>query len=115
MDITYGIEVLAENDPYVEMAEAALDSVNRAATPGAYMVDIFPLLKFVPAWVPGAGFQRKAKEWKKLLDDVIDLPYALLKKQMVSEIFGVGMSKLTSYNTRLRVSKGPRLFPNRFH
>lgn len=115
MDITYGIEVLAENDPYVEMAEAALDSVNRASTPGAYMVDVFPLLKFVPAWVPGAGFQRKAKEWKRLLDDVIDMPYAVLKKQMASEILGIGMRRLTSYNIRPMVSKGPRLSPNRFH
>lgn len=88
MDITYGIEVLPENDPYIQTAEAALEAVHRASTPGAFLVDMFPLLKFVPAWTPGAGFQRKAEKWKKLLEDVIEMPYAVLKKQMVRVILG---------------------------
>lgn len=83
MDITYGIEILPENDPYVQTAEAALEGVQIASTPGAFLVEVFPLLKFVPAWVPGAGFQRKALHWRRLLEDVFEKPYDLLKKQIV--------------------------------
>lgn len=85
MDITYGIEILPEDDPYVQTAEAVLEGVQIASTPGAFLVEAFPLLKFVPAWVPGAGFQRKALQWRRLLEDVFEKPYDLLKKQMVSE------------------------------
>ena len=29
-----------------------------AFVPGRYWVEFFPFLRFVPAWVPGAGFQK---------------------------------------------------------
>lgn len=43
MDVVYGIDVLASNDPYVETAEKALASVAVAGTPGAFLVDFFPI------------------------------------------------------------------------
>ena len=34
-------------------------------TPGAFLVDIIPILKYVPEWFPGANFQRKAAMMRK--------------------------------------------------
>ena len=42
------------------------------------------VVKYVPEWVPGAGFQRQAREWKALMDQVNDVPYHFVKNQMVS-------------------------------
>lgn len=89
MDITYGIEVLPENDPYIELAVAAMDGINTAGIPGAFLVDVFPLLKYVPAWAPGAGFQRKAKEWRRLFDELIQTPFSESLKKMVMEILAI--------------------------
>ncbi|KAK0232582.1 cytochrome P450 [Armillaria fumosa] len=75
MSITYGIDTLPEGDPFVTAAEDALHTIAMAAIPGTFLVDSLPFLKYVPAWVPGAGFQRKANEWKVLARRMVDMPY----------------------------------------
>ncbi|KAG7087610.1 hypothetical protein E1B28_013559 [Marasmius oreades] len=48
LSIAYGIEVLPENDPLVALAEEGVRAIVLAARPGAYLVESFPLLKYVP-------------------------------------------------------------------
>ncbi|KAL0066309.1 hypothetical protein AAF712_006740 [Marasmius tenuissimus] len=47
-------------------AERASDVATHALNPGTYMVDTLPILEHLPAWFPGAGFKRKAREWNRL-------------------------------------------------
>ena len=47
-------------------------------------MDIFPWLRHMPKWMPGAGFLRKAEIWKKKMEDFVDLPYEFVKKAMVN-------------------------------
>ncbi|KAF7978460.1 hypothetical protein HWV62_664 [Athelia sp. TMB] len=70
MNIAYGLEGHPENDHFMQIAEEAVSSIEKASIPGTFLVDIIPLLKYVPAWAPGAGFQRKAEAWKTTLDDL---------------------------------------------
>ncbi|KAL0066758.1 hypothetical protein AAF712_006149 [Marasmius tenuissimus] len=81
--VTYGLDVKGPNDPVVRTAERAVEMANHAATPGAFMVDALPILKYVPAWFPGAGFKRKAREWNNLYVEMGTLPFGIAKKQMV--------------------------------
>jgi hypothetical protein len=39
-------------------------------------------VKYVPSWVPGAGFKRTAQAWKNNLEAVANKPYAFVKQQM---------------------------------
>ncbi|KAF8874938.1 cytochrome P450 [Infundibulicybe gibba] len=64
MDVTYGIKVKEKNDPYVETVETSLEGIVAAGVPGAFLVDFMPILKYVPEWMPGAGFKRKAAHWR---------------------------------------------------
>ncbi|KAJ7289105.1 cytochrome P450 [Mycena rebaudengoi] len=80
MSIAYGIDTLPSNDPYMETAEAAIDALAQAAVPGRYLVDVIPVLKYVPAWFIGAGFRRQAREWKKLTDKMVQLPFQAAKR-----------------------------------
>ncbi|KZP29761.1 cytochrome P450 [Athelia psychrophila] len=82
LDIAYGIEVLPVGDPYIRTAEASFLCVSQATLPGAFLVDMLPILKHVPSWMPGAGFQRKAKEWKKLTDAVYQEPFTAVKQDL---------------------------------
>ncbi|KAI9059151.1 CyP450 monooxygenase [Trametes sanguinea] len=72
---TYGIEIAEDNDEYLVIAEQALDSFNQAFIPGKYLVETFPVLRFLPSWLPGAKFQREAKIWKSRVHKLRDVPW----------------------------------------
>ncbi|KAK7451737.1 hypothetical protein VKT23_012417 [Stygiomarasmius scandens] len=84
LSVAYGIEVLSENDPYIAAADAALDTFCIAARPGSFLVDAIPWLKYVPEWMPGAEFKRKAKEWRKLARKMIEMPFETAKKNYLA-------------------------------
>ncbi|KAJ7723505.1 cytochrome P450 [Mycena maculata] len=82
MSVAYGIDVLPVGDPYVELAREAVHTLAAANIPGKYLVDSIPNLKYVPAWLPGAGFKRKANGWSKLARAMRDVPFEETKRQM---------------------------------
>ncbi|KAF9524343.1 cytochrome P450 [Crepidotus variabilis] len=82
MSVAYGIEVKPKDDVYIQTAERGVYPLTVAAVPGSFLVDLLPILKYVPAWFPGAGFQTKARQWKRLATDMIELPYAEAKKNI---------------------------------
>lgn len=67
--VVYGVEVASENDPYIALMEQVLESAE-AFTPGAFMVELLPWLRHVPAWVPGAGFQKTLARWHRCTREV---------------------------------------------
>ncbi|KAJ6580647.1 cytochrome P450 [Mycena capillaripes] len=97
MDVTYGIGVHSSDDPYIHIAKDAMHGVSVASIPGAFLVDTIPALKYVPEWVPGAGFQRKAREWRKVTRDLIDVPFAEAKRKIA---LGTSAISFTSLNLR---------------
>ncbi|KAJ7483474.1 cytochrome P450 [Mycena latifolia] len=84
MSVAYGIDVLPKNDPYVTLAQHAVQSEAIALVPGRFLVDSIPILKYVPEWFPGANFKRKAREWKKLSQSMVDKPFAEAKRNIAS-------------------------------
>ncbi|KAF7358497.1 hypothetical protein MVEN_00900400 [Mycena venus] len=95
MDIAYGIKVLPSDDPYIQMAETAMHDASNASIPGAFLVDTFPALKYVPSWFPGAGFKRKAKEWRKVVHEVLEKPFQETKRNIA---MGTAHPSFTSLN-----------------
>ncbi|KAF8646893.1 hypothetical protein AX16_007058, partial [Volvariella volvacea WC 439] len=85
--ITYGIKAKPQGDPFIELPDRAVRAVAEAVVPGRFLVDALPWLKYVPEWVPFAGFQRKAREWRKITMDGVDLPYQAAKKEILSGTF----------------------------
>ncbi|CAK5266703.1 unnamed protein product [Mycena citricolor] len=82
ISVAYGIDVLPEDDPYIELGVQALSVGGEAMTQGAFWVDYISLLKYVPEWFPGAGFQRKAREWKAIGRRALDIPIAEVRRRM---------------------------------
>ncbi|KAF9261074.1 cytochrome P450 [Marasmius fiardii PR-910] len=79
MNVIYGIRIADEDDHFITVAETALDGMAKAAHPGAFLVDIFPIMKHIPAWFPFAGFQKKAQYWKKAVVEMRNAPFALVE------------------------------------
>jgi hypothetical protein len=91
------------NDPYVQLVEEASRSTSLATIPGAFLVDIFPssmnqpycygsgrsyyfplTVKYIPEWMPGGGFKKQAREWRKLSEAMVEVPYKMVKDRHVS-------------------------------
>ncbi|KAF8592281.1 cytochrome P450 [Ramaria rubella] len=80
MEILYGIKVLPKDDPYIKVAEEAFAVGSAAANPGSFLVDTLPILKYVPEWMPGAGFKIKARIWRELITQMPVMPFMACKK-----------------------------------
>ena len=87
MKITYGIDVKESDDPYILVAKEAINGMHEASIPGAFLVDLFPMLKFVPSWFPGAGFQMKAAHWREVNKAMTENPFHYVKEQFVGSCF----------------------------
>jgi hypothetical protein len=86
ISIAYGVDVQQKDDPYVATAEKGVHPLVAAGVPGAFLVDTFPWLKYIPDWMPFAGFKRKAKEWRKLALAMIEVPFEAGKQKFVSNM-----------------------------
>jgi hypothetical protein len=92
MKIGYGITVQDSDDPYISNAERALNGIAEAGIPGTFLVDLFPILKYVPSWFPGASFQKKAAGWRELLNKMAEKPFRHVQEQLVQVHFWELMS-----------------------
>ncbi|KAG0709796.1 cytochrome P450 [Suillus ampliporus] len=85
--ISHGYEVDENNDPFIDLADRALDQFSQSSAPGAFIVDIVPFCKvIVPEWFPGAGFKRTAREWHETLAQMVATPHNFVKDQMAAGI-----------------------------
>ncbi|KAF9466021.1 cytochrome P450 [Collybia nuda] len=82
MDVTYGIKISETDDPYISTAEEAVNGISQAAIPGQFIVDFLPILNYVPSWMPGASFRRKAKYWKSLNVEMMERPFEHVKQPL---------------------------------
>ena len=90
-----------KDDPYIILAEKAVSMVGKVATPGAYLVNSFPIrvslfdlmqidiemdptaVKHIPEWFPGAAFHKVAKEGRALSKATRFMPIDELKAKIV--------------------------------
>ncbi|EKM54974.1 uncharacterized protein PHACADRAFT_142793 [Phanerochaete carnosa HHB-10118-sp] len=79
LHITYGLDIQDHDDPYIAAAERGGQIASACMIPGSYLVDLVPILKYVPEWFPGAGFKRQAREWRKEVEHTINAPFAAIK------------------------------------
>ncbi|KAI0854591.1 cytochrome P450 [Xylaria cubensis] len=86
LKIAYGYTAESHRpDVLINMVGDAMEKFARAAVPGAFMVDLFPLLRKLPDWAPGAAFKKLAREWASELSDITEKPYAFVKHQMAQD------------------------------
>jgi hypothetical protein len=86
MDVAYGIKVSDTNDPYISTIEESMQGFVEAGTPGRFLVDQLPILKYVPSWMPGTNFKRLAARWRALNVEVLNKPYEHVKESLVSSL-----------------------------
>ncbi|KAL1941769.1 hypothetical protein VTO73DRAFT_6769 [Trametes versicolor] len=76
MHATYGIQIAEKDDKYVKMAEDGIEAFSNLLVPGKYLVEQFPVLRFLPKWMPGAQFRRDAADATIVVHGVRDVPWS---------------------------------------
>jgi len=75
ISLAYGLDIKETDDPHVNRAETAVESITDVTGSGVYLVDILPILRHVPSWVPGAAFREQANISRKIQEEFRHLPY----------------------------------------
>ncbi|KZT69371.1 cytochrome P450 [Daedalea quercina L-15889] len=109
LQYVYGHRVESDDDEYLHIIETALDETMSSAAPGAALVDFLPFLKHIPAWLPGAGFKRRALKAKKTVREAARRTYALamnkIKEDCMNEAVLPSLIKKASANGTLEAEQ----------
>ncbi|KAB5591457.1 Cytochrome P450 family oxidoreductase [Ceratobasidium theobromae] len=98
--ITYGYEPMTKEDPFIVRVHRAFQHLKYAAST-YHLVNDFPILRYVPAWVPGAGFQKLGRKGAELRTGFADEAFKMVFDQVCQ-----GKVKQPCYVSRLLESKG---------
>ncbi|PFH52584.1 hypothetical protein AMATHDRAFT_74066 [Amanita thiersii Skay4041] len=99
--ISHGYEVKENNDPFIELADRATEQFSLATAPGRFLVDFMPTLRYVPSWLPGAGFQKKAAAWSATLSNMVEQPHNFVKQQLAAGTAAISFSSAFLESKRL--------------
>ncbi|KAF9451158.1 cytochrome P450 [Macrolepiota fuliginosa MF-IS2] len=80
--LTYGLPVLRNHDPLIQMSEETFNASTAAIAPGRFLANIVPMLKYVPEWVPGATFKTVGRQIGEQLTLLKEGPYLNTLRKM---------------------------------
>ena len=107
LKISHGYNVEDDDDPLVEMADRATNNFSVVTMPGNFLVDVLPictfldsvrfisaarkvpLVRYLPEWFPGCGFQKDAKRWRKMVREAEDTPYEFVLENLACFLFAI--------------------------
>ncbi|PSR93708.1 hypothetical protein PHLCEN_2v4603 [Hermanssonia centrifuga] len=73
------------DDEYIQIASAANEGFNQMKnSPGAFWMDYFPILKYIPAWVPGATGRKLAEQHVPITRMMRDQPFYSAKNDILN-------------------------------
>ncbi|KAM5536626.1 hypothetical protein V8D89_009721 [Ganoderma adspersum] len=80
--VVFGIDVADDGDEIMTIVEDALEWIGETFTPGKYLIDVLPILQYVPTWFPGATVQRLIVKWRSTVVRLKEEPYRRVKAAM---------------------------------
>lgn len=93
-------------DEYVQLASTVVQALAVVSTPGKYMVEFFPILQYIPSWIPGAHFQRYAEDLRTSILKMRNVAFDNVKKNMVRTIVYSNHSAINRLDCRSREKQG---------
>ncbi|KAH6906697.1 cytochrome P450 [Coprinopsis sp. MPI-PUGE-AT-0042] len=75
IQISYGFDKAEDIKSLTDAAEVITEAFSDCANPGHFLVDVFPILRFVPHWFPGAAWKRRLIGVGNVSQDVFQRPF----------------------------------------
>ncbi|KAF5346778.1 hypothetical protein D9756_010410 [Leucocoprinus leucothites] len=86
LSMVYGLPIKRNHDPLFASFDDAFNAALVMATPGKYLVDIFPFLNYIPDWVPGIPFKRDSWWCREKLAKAFGEPFKVVQKNMEEDV-----------------------------
>ncbi|KAJ5642476.1 hypothetical protein N7490_006476, partial [Penicillium lividum] len=104
LKIGYGYTINPHSrDPLVDLADKAMEDFSFALILTAWAVNFIPILRYIPAWFPGAGFVNVSRAYKMRAEAFSEVPYEFVMKQMNNDSFKPSfLSSLIQKNPALK-------------
>ncbi|TFK27949.1 cytochrome P450 78A3p [Coprinopsis marcescibilis] len=83
LEITYGVETTSLQDPLIRDMTEVIEGFSIGCLPGRWMVDTLPFLKYVPDWLPGAGFKKLAAYYRAVEERARNRPFDHVMKAVL--------------------------------
>ncbi|KAL0578229.1 hypothetical protein V5O48_003766 [Marasmius crinis-equi] len=80
--IAYGYQAKDKDDPLISVVDEAMSHFSETTATNAFLVDTFPILRYVPEWFPGAGWKKQATHYHATLETMLNKPFEMVKKRM---------------------------------
>ncbi|KAF8183195.1 cytochrome P450 [Pholiota molesta] len=74
LSAAYGYDVAPKDDHLVAILESTRVAFSQGQSP-TWMVNRFPFLRYIPSWLPGAGFKSYAAAIKKVMNEQQEVPF----------------------------------------
>ncbi|KAJ3512866.1 hypothetical protein NLJ89_g3273 [Agrocybe chaxingu] len=81
LSVTYGITPTSFEHPFIKVT-GKINAIFADVARGAYFIDRFPLMKYLPKWFPGLAFHDIADTAKEYAKEVVAGPYEEIKAQV---------------------------------
>ena len=82
----YGVDVSTPDNQLLVLEEHTMRMLDDAFTPGRFLVEVLPFLRYLPAWFPGGGFKTTVETYKATLDATRNKPFDMTLEHIVSLI-----------------------------
>ncbi|KAH8094841.1 cytochrome P450 [Cristinia sonorae] len=73
--VVYAKEITSLDDDYIHLVHKSFEGLSLQKVPGAFWVEYFPWLKYIPSWFPGARFKRIGEYYKPVVEKMINQPF----------------------------------------
>ncbi|TFY56485.1 hypothetical protein EVJ58_g7613 [Rhodofomes roseus] len=84
LEVAYGRTIAAHDSDFVQLASETIIKLTEAGSPSASLVDFVPILRYMPTWLPGSAWKRRALDIRQLMQDVMCIPYEKTKRAMAA-------------------------------
>ncbi|TFK45362.1 cytochrome P450 [Heliocybe sulcata] len=84
--MAYGYTPSEEDDMLVNLVDEAMEHFSEATGANAFLVDVFPILRYIPEWFPGATWKRKARLYHATLQEMLNRPYNWAKERIMTGV-----------------------------
>ncbi|KAK7685292.1 hypothetical protein QCA50_011655 [Cerrena zonata] len=80
--VTYGVDIKTADSEFITNAQHVSDTVNKSAMPGAHVVDLIPVFKYLPKWFPFASFHKIGDYGRRIALEFVNRPFAYVQRAM---------------------------------